>query len=65
MLPNIQNKIKINLNFGELKPILNWCEDNCIGKWYYMEDPNADMYSGWIFFFESERDYVAFTLWKK
>jgi hypothetical protein len=31
-----------------------------------MEDPNADYLSGgWIFFFESDRDYVAFTLWKK
>jgi hypothetical protein len=30
-----------------------------------MEDPNADMYGGWIFFFENERDYVAFMLWKK
>ncbi len=64
MLLNTQNRIKVKLNFGQLKPILDWCEANCIGEWRYMEDPNADMYIGWVFFFENERDYVAFTLWK-
>jgi hypothetical protein len=29
-----------------------------------MEDPNDEMYVGWVFFFESERDYVAFKIWK-
>jgi len=58
-------KIKIKLPYGELQPILEWCDRNCASEWNYMEDPNADMYSGWIFFFENERDYVAFMLWKK
>ena len=65
MLPSTQNKVKINLNFGELQPVLNWCDKNCIGNYQYMEDPNGDMYNSWIFFFENERDYVAFMLWKK
>jgi hypothetical protein len=30
-----------------------------------MEDPHGDMYNSWIFFFEQERDYVAFVLWNK
>lgn len=30
-----------------------------------MEDPNGEMYNSWVFFFETERDYVAFTLWKR
>ncbi len=29
-----------------------------------MEDMN-DQYNGFEFFFESERDYVAFLMWKK
>jgi len=29
-----------------------------------MED-HADQYNSWEFFFESERDYVAFLIWKK
>jgi hypothetical protein len=65
MLLNTQHKIGLELSFGQLKPILNWCEKNCIGEWQYMEDPHGDMYNSWIFFFEQERDYVAFVLWNK
>jgi hypothetical protein len=66
MLPSTQNRIAINLNFGELKHVLSWCEKNCTGQFQYMEDPNGDgFYNSWIFFFENERDYVAFMLWKK
>lgn len=65
MLINTQHRVGLKLNFGQLKPILSWCEKNCIGKWQYMEDPNGDMYNSWIFFFEQERDYVAFVLWNK
>ena len=65
MLLNTQNKVKINLEYGQLKPIIDWCERNCTGDWRYTEDPNGEMYSAWIFLFESERDYVAFTMWNK
>jgi len=65
MLLSTKNSVAINLLFGELQPMLNWCEKNCVGNWQYMEDPNGDMYNSWIFFFENERDYVAFMLWKK
>lgn len=65
MLISTKNRIAINLPFGELQPILNWCDKNCLGNYQYMEDPNGEMYNSWIFFFESERDYVAFILWKK
>jgi hypothetical protein len=58
-------KIKIKLPYGELQPIVEWCDRNCKYEWRYMEDPNGDMYDSWIFFFENERDYVAFTLWNK
>jgi len=59
------SKVKIDLSYGELKPVIEWCERNCIGDWHYMEDPNGAMYSSWIFLFDNDRDLVAFTLWKK
>lgn len=65
MLLNTRNRVSINLDYGQLKPILEWCERNCTDNWKYMEDPNGPMYSSWIFFFDSDRDYVAFTLWNK
>ena len=65
MLQNTKHLAKINLNYGELQPMVNWCERNCNGKWYYTEDPNGEMYFSWIFVFDDERDYVAFTLFKK
>lgn len=58
-------KIKIKVPYGQLQPTVEWCERNCTGEWKYMEDPNGEMYNSWVFFFESERDYVAFTVWKQ
>jgi hypothetical protein len=58
-------KVQLNLNFGALRPIVEWCDRNCSDDWRYMEDPNGDMYNSWIFFFNNEKDYVNFILWKK
>ncbi len=51
--------------YGNLKKIVEWCDRNCAGDYRYMEDPNGEMYNSWVFFFELERDYVAFTLFNK
>jgi hypothetical protein len=51
--------------WGQLKEIVEWCDRNCTGDYRYMEDPNGEMYNSWVFFFENERDYVAFLMWKK
>jgi hypothetical protein len=58
-------KTEINIPYGELHPIVDWCDRNCKDEWRFMEDPHGDMYSSWVFFFENERDYVAFLMWKK
>jgi hypothetical protein len=59
------HKIAISIPYGELQSTIDWCQRNCNNDWRYMEDPRAELYSGgWIFFFESDRDYVAFKLWK-
>jgi hypothetical protein len=57
-------KAKIALPFGRLQPVIDWCDRNCTNDWHYMEDPN-DQWNSWVFMFESDRDYVAFTLWNK
>jgi hypothetical protein len=57
-------KVEIKLPYGELRLVVEWCDRNCINEWRYMEDPDGDMYSSWVFFFESERDYMAFIFWK-
>lgn len=59
------HKISVKIPYGELQSTVEWCDRNCKDDWRYMEDPNADyLTGGWVFFFESDRDYVAFTLWK-
>lgn len=69
-------KINLKIPYGELQHVVEWCDRNCKDEWRYMEDPNGDAYdswiftgypslNSWIFFFENERDYVAFTMWNK
>ena len=65
MSQNIQNKVSVRLQYGELTPMIDWCKRNCVGNWYFQEDPSDIMYRSWTFLFENERDYVAFTMWKK
>jgi hypothetical protein len=53
-------KTNIHLEYGELKATIEWCERNCIDEWRF--DGSGPSYD---FYFESERDYVAFTMWKQ
>lgn len=63
---NIQDCYKSSITpmFGELKNIVNWCDNNCVGDYRYMEDIN-DQWHSYVFLFEEERDYVAFLLFQK
>lgn len=58
-------RIRLSTPYGSLKDIVAWCDRNCSGEYRYSEDPNGEMYNDWVFFFENERDYIAFTLWNK
>ena len=58
-------KINLSMPWGQLKDIVEWCDRNCTDDYRFMEDPDGNMYNSWVFFFESERDYVAFTLFNK
>ena len=63
-IPTAYN-IKLSMPYGNLKKIVEWCDRNCAGDYRYMEDPNGEMYNSWVFFFELERDYIAYTMWMK
>ena len=70
MSPNTQYKTEIIIGYGQLKPVIEWCERNCVADWRYSGDNMMDMigdtaFFGYEFFFESEKDYVAFLMWKK
>lgn len=58
------HKANITVTYGDLRPVVEWCERNCESDWKFMENVD-DPYNGFEFLFESERDYVAFLLWKK
>jgi len=58
------HKTSIKVQYGDLADVVDWCKRNCKNEWKFMEDMN-DQWNGYVFFFESYRDFVAFTLWKK
>lgn len=64
MLPST-NKVEIKLCYGELTPLIKWCERNCSREWSYeiTQSPGSEM-GEYEFYFESEQDLVAFTIWK-
>lgn len=66
-IPNA-HKANITVGYGQLQPVIDWCERNCEGDWRYL-DINHYEYDNatdrWEFLFESEKDYTAFMLWNK
>lgn len=65
MLPNT-NKVEIQLYYGELEPLVKWCQRNCVAEWAYEQlSPSGHETGDYNFYFESDQDLVAFTLWKK
>ena len=63
---NTTYKTNVNIPFGKLKEHVSWCEHNLVGDWKFSEDYNADFpYNNYVFLFELERDYIAYTMWKK
>lgn len=62
-------KTTISIPWGELKNVISWCQNNCQSDWRFHETYNTnDNYNlslNYDFFFEDERDYVTFLIWKK
>jgi hypothetical protein len=51
--------------FGQLDGILDWCKSELRDDWrWQLVDMSTDQRPGrYIFYFDSERDYFAFTLY--
>ena len=57
---------EIDIKFGELSPMISWCQHYCTGDWRYQIMLDAGETAGhYRFNFENETDLVNFILWKK
>jgi hypothetical protein len=66
MLLNTKLKTDIFIEFGELRPMVAWLERNCIEEWRYECKQPAGRDAGiYEFYFENEKDLVAFKMWKQ
>jgi hypothetical protein len=50
--------------FGELDRVIDWCKTEIVGDWrWQLVDVSSDRRPGrYIFYFDTERDFFAFTL---
>ena len=50
--------------FGEIERVLDWCKSEVGHDWrWQLVDVSSDIRPGrYIFYFDSERDYLAFTM---
>ena len=50
--------------FGEIERVLDWCKSEVSHDWrWQLVDVSSDIRPGrYIFYFDSERDYLAFTM---
>jgi hypothetical protein len=55
----------IAIPYGQLGNVIDWCKVNCTHEWKYDYSPHDANVPDYVFYFESERDYVAFLLWNK
>lgn len=55
---------EITKPFGELDRVIDWCKTELVGDWrWQLVDVSSDRRPGrYIFYFDSERDFFAFTL---
>jgi len=56
---------EINKPFGELDWVLAWCKTELVGEWrWQLVEVSTDQRPGrYIFYFDLNRDYFAFTLY--
>lgn len=55
---------EIHKPFGQIDRILEWCKSELQHEWrWQLVDGSSDIHPGrYIFYFDTERDLVAFTL---
>ena len=55
---------EITKEFGVLEAVLDWCKEELVGEWrWQLIEVSSDRKPGrYCFFFDSERDCLAFTM---
>ena len=55
---------EIAKEFGVLEQVLDWCKEELVGEWRWqlISVSGADRPGRYCFFFDSERDCLAFTM---
>jgi len=57
---------EMHIAYGNLSSMMDWCKRNCSGKWECSVLDHAGEGDGiYNFYFELEKDYVSFLIWKK
>jgi len=61
---SFNNAQEISKPFGDLDGILEWCKSELVGEWrWQLVEVSTNFRPGrYIFYFDRERDYFAFTL---
>lgn len=56
---------EIHKPFGQIDLILDWCKTELVGEWRWqlVDISTAQRPGRYIFYFDSERDFFAFTLY--
>jgi hypothetical protein len=56
----------LDAKLGELGPLMEWCKRNCSDSWRVSVTEEAGDLAGiYKFYFQSEKDFINFLVWKK
>jgi hypothetical protein len=61
---SFQHAAEITKPFGVIETVLNWCKSELRGEWrWQLIEMSSDIKPGrYCFFFDDERDYLAFVM---
>jgi len=61
---SFQHASEIVKPFGAIESVLNWCKSELRGEWrWQLVEMSSDIKPGrYCFFFDDERDYLAFVM---
>jgi len=54
---------KVNIPYGNLGPLIDWCKRNCNSEWHFTESTDVKQ-GAWQFYFKEEKDYINFVVWQ-
>jgi hypothetical protein len=61
---SFHHAVEIVKAFGVIETVLNWCKSELLGEWrWQLIEMSSDIKPGrYCFFFDNERDYLAFVM---